>query len=117
MNGRRERGAGGEDAALAFFQKKGFVLLERNYRALRCEIDLIMRDGDTTVFIEVKARTGSSFGTGREAVTPQKQRNIIKAATAYAAGHGLLEAKLRFDVAEVALPWGGVTHIVNAFQA
>ncbi len=114
---RRIRGDEGEEAALLYLQKKGFVLLKRNYRALRCEIDLIMLDGDTTVFIEVKARTGSEFGTGREAVTLQKQRNIIKAATAYAAENGILEAKLRFDVAEVALPWGSVTHIMNAFQA
>jgi len=111
------KGIEGERAALKYLQSKGYLLLEKNYRAQRCEIDLIMQDDETTAFVEVKARSGMRFGLGREAVTRQKQANIIKAATAYAADHGLLEASLRFDVVEVELPSLRVTHIENAFQA
>lgn len=110
------KGSEGEQAALLYLKKKGYVLLEKNFRAQRCEIDLVMRDGETTVFIEVKARSSHSYGLGREAITARKQRNIITAATAYAADHGLMEARLRFDVIEVALPSLHVTHIENAFQ-
>lgn len=115
MNKNR-KGSEGERAAGRYLQDKGYLLLEKNFRAQRCEIDLIMLDGETTVFIEVKARSSKLFGLGREAVTRQKQLNMIKAATAYAADHGLLEASLRFDVAEVELPSLKVTHIKDAFQ-
>lgn len=58
------KGIEGERAALKYLQNKGYLLLERNYRAQRCEIDLIMQDNETTVFIEVKARSGVRFGLG-----------------------------------------------------
>ena len=95
---RREYGARGETLALAYLQKRGYALVAKNYRALRCEVDLILRDGETLVFAEVKARASSTYGLGREAVTPAKQRNIIKAAEVYLASHGLAEACVRFDV-------------------
>lgn len=117
MTEKSARGIEGERLAQVYLEKKGYLLLERNYRAARCEIDLVMQDGETTVFVEVKARSSTFFGLGREAVTKKKQQNLVKAATAYAADHGLLEASLRFDVAEVALPSGRVTHIENAFLA
>ncbi len=117
MSEKTARGAEGERLALRHLQHKGYELLEKNYRAQRCEIDLVMQHGETTVFIEVKARSSSLFGLGREAVTMKKQQNIVRAATAYAADHGLMEASLRFDVVEVALPSGRVTHIENAFPA
>ena len=117
MTEKTARGAEGEKRALLHLQKKGYELLERNYSAQRCEIDLVMQHGETTVFVEVKARSSTLFGLGREAVTGKKQQNLIKAATVYAADHGLLEASLRFDVVEVALPSGKVTHIENAFPA
>ncbi len=117
MTQNHARGAEGEGLALRFLQNEGYLLLEKNYRAQRCEIDLIMQDDETTVFVEVKARASMRFGLGREAVTKKKQQNLLIAATAYAADHGLLEASLRFDVIEVALPAGDVTHIKNAFQA
>ncbi len=113
---KRAKGSEGEQTALLYLEKKGYVLLEKNFRAQRCEVDLVMQDGETTVFVEVKARSSRAYGLGREAVTRKKQLNIITAATAYAADHGLMEARLRFDVIEVALPSLHVTHIENAFQ-
>lgn len=108
-------GKAGEQIACRVLERKGFRLLERNYRALRAEIDLIMRDGKTLVFVEVKARSSDRFGSGREAVTLRKQQNILRAAQNYIMEHGLFDEPLRFDVAEVDLVTGNVTHIENAF--
>lgn len=108
-------GKTGEQIACRALERKGFHLIERNYRAMRAEIDLIMRDGKTLVFVEVKARSSDLFGSGREAVTLRKQQHILRAAQVYLAEHGGFDEPLRFDVAEVDLVTGNVTHIENAF--
>lgn len=115
MNAKRTLGNAGEDAALAYLKKRGYTLLKRNYRAERCEIDLIMREGETVVFVEVKARSGSRYGLGREAVTAGKQGNILRAAKHYLMENALFEAPVRFDVIEFAPATGEVVHIKNAF--
>lgn len=115
MNANREKGNAGEDAALLHYQRRGCTLLARNYRAFRCEVDLILRQGETVVFVEVKARSGSRYGTPAEAVTAAKQANLRKAAQMYLAEHGLLESPARFDVAEVDLNTNAVHLICNAF--
>ena len=113
---RRELGALGEALALRYMQERGFVLLAKNYRALRCEIDLVLRDGKTIVFAEVKTRAASSaYGLRSEAVTAAKQRNIAKAAAAYLAAYSLYDACVRFDVLEVDAANNSVTHIPGAF--
>lgn len=112
---RIDAGKAGEDAALSYLEARGYELLERNYRADRCEIDLIMLDGGTTVFVEVKARSGMLYGAGREAVTKAKRANICRAALIYAAQKGIIESPMRFDVVEVKLPGLTVEHIINAF--
>lgn len=112
----RERGAKGEAIAAAYMCRQGYTVLQRNYRAGRCEIDLILKQGETIVFAEVKARTTGAYGLGREAVTPAKQHNIIKAAQAYLAANGLYEAPIRFDVLEVELFTNAVNHIPAAFM-
>ena len=94
---RRELGALGEALALRYMQERGFVLLAKNYRALRCEIDLVLRDGKTIVFAEVKTRAASS------------------AAAAYLAAYSLHDACVRFDVLEVDAANNSVTHIPGAF--
>ena len=111
----RALGEWGEKMALNYFESAGYELMERNYRAGRHEIDLIMRDGDTVVFIEVKARSVLTFGRGREAVDRRKQAHIADAAAQYAVAHGLMDASLRFDVAEVDLNTGKVECIKGAF--
>ena len=113
---RVKKGKRGEDIAAEHLVRQGFVLLERNYRRMGCEVDMIAMDGGTTVFIEVKARSSRTVGLGREAVTRAKQRNIIKAATAYLIENGLWDTPVRFDVAEVDLAEGRVEYIKNAFQ-
>lgn len=113
----RTEGERGESIACAYLQNKGYRLLRKNFRMGRYEIDLVMRDGDVLVFIEVKARTGQGEISGREAVNHQKQQHIIRAAQGYMQRYGGFDAPARFDVAEVELQTGKVTHIPAAFTA
>lgn len=112
---RRQSGSRGEALALAALEKQGMKLLAMNHRAGRLELDLILAEGNRVVFVEVKARGTDRFGLGREAVTLKKQRHILDAARLYLAQNGLEERPVRFDVAEVDLLTGAVTHIPNAF--
>jgi putative endonuclease len=101
LKGVAERGAPGEDLACRHLEAAGFLILERNFRCRSGEVDVVARDGDATVFVEVKDRGGSSHGEGHEAVTLGKRRRIIRAARLYAATHGLSEAPIRFDVISI----------------
>lgn len=91
----------------------GYEILARNAVFPGAEIDLIARDGACIVFIEVKVRRGTRGGTGREAVTPAKQRRICRGALGYMAAHGLMGRQARFDVIEI--QGAHLTHIRDAF--
>ena len=93
----------GESLAAKHLKARGYEILARNYRALRGEIDLIVRDGEFTVFVEVKTRRSLKFGLPQAAVTWQKQRQISKVALAYLQSHNLLDAPCRFDVIAIHL--------------
>lgn len=110
-----QTGRQGEETACAFLMCKGFSLICRNYRYEYQEIDLVMRDADTLVFVEVKARSSVRFGAPAEFVTLRKQKRLLIAAQGYLLEHGLTDAPARFDVVEVYLDTGTVTHIENAF--
>ncbi len=105
--------------ACAELQRCGLRVLERNYRCRGGEIDVIARDGETLVFVEVKERTSASHGAAVEAVTSLKRSRIVRAACLYAAQHAASESPLRFDV--VAIDWGPegprVRHEKGAFDA
>jgi len=88
----------GESLAVAHLKARGYDILERNYRAVRGEIDLIAQDGDFIVFVEVKTRRSLKFGLPQTAVTTQKQRQISKVALAYLQAKNLFDAPCRFDV-------------------
>lgn len=77
------------------------MILARNFRARGGEIDLVARDGATIVFVEVKQRRGGAHGFGYEAVTPQKQHRIGRAARDWAARNGGGERSYRFDVISI----------------
>ena len=104
----------GEDAACAYLQNKGMILLSRRYRSLFGEIDLVMQDGETLVFVEVKARAKARPGTGLYAITPAKQKRMLKAAALYLAEHDC-NSPARFDAVEVTA--SGILHIPGAFDA
>ena len=113
------RGRPGEDLACRHLATCGFAIVQRNYRCRSGEVDVIAREGDTTVFVEVKERRGQSHGAGHEGVTFGKRRRLIRAARLYAATHGLSERPLRFDV--VSIDWDEtgphVRHDRGAFDA
>ena len=113
-------GAQGEREAARYLRRQGFRILARGYRTSRGEIDLIARDGDVLVFVEVKARRQ---GEPAEAVTLEKQRRLTLAGLQFLKEHGLLEQqRVRFDV--VAIVWpdrhgapATIEHFRNAFEA
>lgn len=69
-------GRTGEDLAADFLERAGMVILERNFRCVRGEVDIIARDGDDVVFVEVKTRRTAALGSPLEAVTPMKLRRL-----------------------------------------
>ena len=93
----------GELLALKHLKTRGCKILAQNYRVRRGEIDLIVQDGEFTVFVEVKTRRSLRFGLPQEAVTLQKQRQISKVALAYLQAQNLLDAPCRFDVIAIHL--------------
>lgn len=97
----RRRGAAGEWLACRHLEARGFRILHRNFRCRSGEVDVVARDGSTTVFVEIKQRRGAQHGEGYEAVTLGKRRRIVRAAKLYAAAHGLTESPLRFDVISI----------------
>jgi len=96
-------GKRGEELATGFLQKKGYRILERNFKARYGELDIIALLGTVLVFIEVKARMGSSFGKPEEAVTPWKLREVTKTAQFYKSLHPELPDSLRIDVIGIEL--------------
>ncbi|MDP8972669.1 MAG: YraN family protein [Actinomycetota bacterium] len=72
----RQKGNRGEDLALRYLARKGYEILERNYRTRHGEIDLVMRGERVLVFVEVKLRRGTEFGDPLEAVVPRKQTRL-----------------------------------------
>ena len=93
---RNAEGTAAERVAATFLQSHGLKLLETNYRCRFGEIDLIMRDGDTLVFAEVRLRTSSNFGGAAASITAQKRRKLLKAARHYLAS-GKKTPRCRFD--------------------
>jgi putative endonuclease len=94
-------GRSGETRACQYLAARGFTIVERNFRCRSGEIDVVAREGATTVFVEVKQRSSDRHGMGHEAVTFGKRRRIVRAARLYAAAHGLAESPLRFDVVSI----------------
>jgi putative endonuclease len=107
-----------EDAAADFLEKQGFTILERNYTAKVAEIDIIARDHDTLVFVEVKARKRFSRTGPREAVSWAKQQKIIMGARFFMREKEISDLRVRFDVVALYEENGTfqIELIRNAFQ-
>ena len=110
---RQSLGELGENLACDELRRRGYAILERRYRTRYGEIDIVARDGDVTVFVEVKTRTGTGFGDGAEAVTPWKQRRIAKMAVDFLARHRLNDRPCRVDV--VAVDVSGAATTVDVY--
>lgn len=94
-------GRKGEELAQAYLEEKGFKVIERNFRCAMGEVDLIAKDRDTIVFVEIKMRSKGGLGMAKEAVDERKQRQISKVALYYLKQRGLLGKRARFDVVAV----------------
>lgn len=113
---RQIAGAAAENLALAHLGANGLLLVTRNYRCRLGEIDLIMRDGDSTVFVEVRLRSPGAFASAADSVDAHKQRRIIAAAHHYLSGKA--ESPCRFDCVLLdQLDAGELTWIRSAFEA
>lgn len=112
-----DEGKRGEDIAVAFLKKKGFTILDRNFRIRGGEIDIVAQDKKTLVFIEVKTRSSSEFGSPFEAITPWKLRALIRTAQFYKAKHPQLPDLMRIDAVGVMVDYQQgttkVEHIEN----
>ena len=117
---RHSLGRLGEDVACRELVRRGYAVLARRFRTRFGEIDIIARDGGTLVFVEVKARSSSEYGSPAEAVTPRKQRKIVLMASDYLARSGHAPPPCRFDVVSVTIGEGRVPVVElirGAFEA
>jgi len=117
---RQLRGAASEDAALDFLRAQGLRLLARNVQMRGGELDLVMRDGDAVVFVEVRYREHTTFGGAVASVDAGKRRKLVRAALLFLARNsGYANASCRFDViaasGDPAAP--KITWLRDAFRA
>jgi putative endonuclease len=111
-------GTGAEEEALRFLERKGLHLLARNYRCRLGEIDLIMREGNFLVFVEVRYRKHDRYGSPAESVTARKQRRILNAAARYLQdAPERTRRPCRFDVVALSAEGKNIDWIRDAFQA
>jgi putative endonuclease len=99
--GRIALGKEGEDLACRELERLGYAIVARRYRRRGGELDIIARDGDTMVFVEVKARYGHAFGHAAEAVDFVKRRRMARLAMGYVTRHRLTNCACRFDVVSI----------------
>ena len=111
---RQVAGDAGEDAALAHLREHGLVLVERNFSCRGGELDLVMRDGATVVFVEVRRRAGSAFGGAAATIGRAKQARLLLAANTWLQRYRMPPA-CRFDV--VAIDGGTLNWLKNAISA
>jgi putative endonuclease len=111
---KKELGARGEELAVRYLKNRGYRILERNYRIKLGEIDIIAEQGGDLVFIEVKTRSDSLFGSPFDSVTVPKQRQLSKVALEYISKHGCHNRPARFDVVGVHLKAANAARSLDA---
>jgi putative endonuclease len=111
-------GKRGEELAAAYLAEAGYRIIERNYRCLFGEIDIVAEEGETLVFVEVKSRRSDAYGDPQLAVGHKKQKKISKISVHYLAERHLCHHPARFDVVAVKLLPAGhrIELIRNAFE-
>jgi putative endonuclease len=117
MENNREKGNLGEDIAVDYLLNKGFEIVKRNFHYGKIgEIDIVAKDKNCMVFVEVKARNSFKYGTGLDAITPSKQRQMVVVAKGYIQINKVQNIDLRFDVISIDMSAKPpqVIHIENA---
>jgi putative endonuclease len=114
----KKTGKIGEDIAIDFLKKKGYKIIERNYKCVFGEVDIVARNKDDIVFVEVKSRRSEYFGDPTDAVDFNKQKKISKIALNYLNEKRVDNHDARFDVIAIKLsPSGNTVELIeNAFD-
>lgn len=115
---RQGLGRRGEELAAAFLEKAGYRIVARNYRTKGAELDIVARQRNQLVFVEVKSRNSRAFGSPFEAITSAKQRKIALGAREYLARENCGDLAARFDVVAVSFAAGKpeIEHLPDAFS-
>ena len=117
MAAHNELGKEGELIAINYLKEKGYTILEKNWRWQKAEVDIIAKQDQTLVFVEVKARETDYFGNPADAVNSKKEQLLKDAAEAYLEQTGL-ENEVRFDIVSIVQAKGKkprIEHIIEAF--
>lgn len=115
---RKELGKSGEQLAREYLRKKGYKILEHNYRTRYGEIDIIAQQDSSIVFIEVRTKRTPKFGPPQLSITKFKRNQITKSALAYIKENAISDQSCRFDVVAITFESSGtkIDHIENAFE-
>ena len=115
---RLELGERGEELAFRKIKSLGYKKIIKNYRCSLGEVDLVAKDGNTLVFIEIKTRKGRPIGFAKEAVNIRKQKQLSKVALAYMKANNCCDVSARFDVVAISMGSGPpqIEVIQNAFD-
>lgn len=117
---RRKLGNRGEKIAAKFLRKQGYQIIEKNYRSRLGEIDIVAKEDESVVFVEVKTRCSTDFGLPEEALSYDKRRRLSKLALGYLAHRRIKDTNCRFDVVSILMDNNRANHvklIKNAFPA
>lgn len=110
MASHNELGRWGEELAAEYLQRKGYTIVERNWKSGHRDIDLIALDGKTLVFVEVKTRRNCLFGSPEEAIDYRKLKNLQLAVNHYVKSHNI-HSQIRFDIISIVGVLGHETEI------
>lgn len=115
---RKELGKNGERIAQEYLKKRGYKILERNYRTKYGEIDIIAQQDSSIVFVEVRTKQSPNFGPPQLSITKSKRNQIMRTALAYINESMISDQPCRFDVIAITLDSSGtkIEHIENAFE-
>jgi putative endonuclease len=113
---RQGLGRTGERLAAEALTRRGYCILEQNYRCRHGEIDLVAEEGQDLVFVEVKTRRGAAYGLPEEAVTARKRQKLREVASYYLDAHSCSERPWRIDVVAVQLSSGGKPEEIRVYQ-
>jgi len=116
---KREFGQRGEGYAADYLKAKGYIVVEVNWRCSKGELDIIAREKETLVFVEVRSRHSATTESAFESITPRKREKLIRTAHLYLEAHGLSDQVWRIDAVAVALPAKGkaiIDHVENALD-
>lgn len=101
VNTRKKLGNRGEKIAAKFLRKQGYRIIEKNYHSRLGEIDIVAKENESIVFVEVKTRCSTDFGLPEEALSYDKRRRLSKLALGYLAHRRIKDTNCRFDVVSI----------------